>query len=937
MKTISLKYLPGILLLRSDRILWELIVSLTGSNVGPYIKNSDLLRSSGFNTPPLAAGRGSFQMSIHDFRSMQFRQTDIKRAIGLLSNNSENTLDLNYSYDFLRKWFDALFKINGAEIHVLSGQEELISVIYSKVHPYTILAYTMAEQYCCDNYSIDDLFQFVKSTTSLASHQPNPETDFVENHIHIYGAQETGPALMGMLESQHRTADTYYEKTPAQTPHAPEFSLINCDTISVGFLMDLFKLCSLYLLEKCLLSQPMENICLVQRLKYLLWGVKFHEQNVSIPSRYLFRFINRKSKTVELLRSADYFRRSGERNRELFFYCIYLHSIHLISKDNMSKWCAKISLHCINILRSLMVMSQNTGLENFADFYDSKLRRENWNYQDIAANIIHTGTTKVEGKISPKAIEFKSFFYLADALDQEIAKRRQALYPNCGGALLPNKFPLAFGWQTDLSSTRAPRWQYHFVVHFIRKNDTKTAAEFRQSALSKEAPVRFKSFRRELEQDALKIKRFLLGHGYKNVSAFLYNLSLKNRIFFRDYPNWRILAQKKLNLTNLIVGLDVAGKETITPPEVFAPVILFLRSLHKCKSSSEDFLIKSSPKHRQLMLSVHAGEDFSHILTGLRRIDETVHFYQMTSGDRLGHALALGLSPLKWTQKVEEILITQGEHLDDLVWLYHHLVRMSETYPSFLPFLHRYAEEIYIYSQKIYDKPVLPEVLFRAWRMRSNCPIRFFNENYKHYIDQDPMIAAGINFTDWEEQSEINSFLIPSKSKEFFNRYHRDFDVRRKMDEVLRFGFSYSNGTPGPFTIGAKEIELWHALQDYLMSLYSDKGLIIETNPSSNVYISRLENYGDHPIFRFSPPKPYDLEKDGRFNKYGLRNSVMPVCVNTDDPSIFPTTLPNEFNLLKSAAKKYHNCSESEADQWIDALRKHGVKLFLENHQPILI
>ncbi len=54
-----------------------------------------------------------------------------------------------------------------------------------------------------------------------------------------------------------------------------------------------------------------------------------------------------------------------------------------------------------------------------------------------------------------------------------------------------------------------------------------------------------------------------------------------------------------------------------------------------------------------------------------------------------------------------------------------------------------------------------------------------------------------------------------------------------------------------------------HALQDYLLDQYDRQGLLIEANPTSNVYIARLQGYHEHPIFRWSPPDESVLQAGG--------------------------------------------------------------------------
>ncbi|MFM9746177.1 hypothetical protein ACKI2C_52360, partial [Streptomyces brasiliscabiei] len=75
---------------------------------------------------------------------------------------------------------------------------------------------------------------------------------------------------------------------------------------------------------------------------------------------------------------------------------------------------------------------------------------------------------------------------------------------------------------------------------------------------------------------------------------------------------------------------------------------------------------------RKLHLSIHAGEDFSHLLTGLRTIDETIEFCDYESSDRVGHALALGVDVKKWASRQQRSYVPLSSHLDNLVWAYNH-------------------------------------------------------------------------------------------------------------------------------------------------------------------------------------------------------------------------------------------------------------------------
>lgn len=49
-----------------------------------------------------------------------------------------------------------------------------------------------------------------------------------------------------------------------------------------------------------------------------------------------------------------------------------------------------------------------------------------------------------------------------------------------------------------------------------------------------------------------------------------------------------------------------------------------------------------------------AGEDFKHIISGIRSIYEAITFLEMGHGDRLGHCTAIGINPALWLKRTGE-------------------------------------------------------------------------------------------------------------------------------------------------------------------------------------------------------------------------------------------------------------------------------------------
>ena len=113
-------------------------------------------------------------------------------------------------------------------------------------------------------------------------------------------------------------------------------------------------------------------------------------------------------------------------------------------------------------------------------------------------------------------------------------------------------------------------------------------------------------------------------------------------------------------------GIDLCTDEAGVPIWVMAPLMRWVREAGQAAAALlRDRGIESVPP---LRTTVHAGEDFVHLLTGLRRLDEAIRHLGLEEGDRIGHGMALGLDPTTWFGRIGRVVQTREERLLDLVW-----------------------------------------------------------------------------------------------------------------------------------------------------------------------------------------------------------------------------------------------------------------------------
>jgi len=418
-------------------------------------------------------------------------------------------------------------------------------------------------------------------------------------------------------------------------------------------------------------------------------------------------------------------------------------------------------------------------------------------------------------------------------------------------------------------------------------------------------------------------------------------------------------------------GLDVAGNENDLRIEWFAPQLRWLRQGLEFQSS--DLLVRSG-----MHLSIHAGEDYAHPLSGLRHVDETVRFCEMRDGDRLGHALALGVEPQDWAALHGDMVLPVDEHLDNLVWAWHHASLLSPRLPlagQVLPLIERRIRRMQRYGAWLHrsevdsrpratrshadaketreelrywlshpDGRVTPELLFQAWLLRRNCHYQLKN------IGDGPILGAKERCAvpDLARLQQAASHAEEWTPEALYRRRHQQLALGNASPFLVMVRVQHSDGCHAELnrsyeepdeallydSDSPEELCFMNALQDYLLHEYARMGLIIEANPTSNIYIARVEKHSQHPIFRWCPPDESTLAEGSKHNVHGLRSGPIRVLINTDDPGIMPTTLRTEYALLREAAIEL-GIARTAAEDWLERLRRYGVEQFHRHHQPV--
>jgi hypothetical protein len=862
----ELTKIPHITLLRSDKVLHTLIQELIDSH-----KVSD---KRDYN----------IRNSVKDFYPNRYRLDEIELSINQDSLKDSN-IEGDFDFKFLDNIFDEFYDIDGSKIYAKENNLENYVSLITKIMPYHIIGYKLANLIQNHSLNMHDIVPIISKINPLG-YKVDQNKKFAENHIHLKGVGYTPFHLVNLL-SKDTKIDFYKEDFINTLPRINEFSTINNKQYSIAHLIDIAKLSINYIYSTILDGNKYKYDQYISNIQKTIYT----NQPIGIKNNYSIDKISQMTKLYNIFDNSTKHTLLEQlikhyKNRLFDKVClvesILLFMIFETSQDTTTKIAIKIYLQINNILRSYMLMSQNLGLSHFSEFNRSAIRDiEKNNTQNTAQNIIQSGTNYINAKLSTSKNSKK--------IQESISR-----------------FKYAF----DIQS-KDKKFQYNFCLSVVKEKDKSHKIKTGNNL------VQFSKLRTKLKKQAHAIDDFLRNTIYKNQSAYHFHLKQNPKDAFENKEEYK--KQTPYDISKLVVSIDAVGKETHTPPEVFAPFFRYLRRDIRGLTNNIFKGIYQFEHHKNLLITTHAGEDFNHIITGIRRVEESIKFFGMKKGDRLGHALSIGIRPKDWLNSIGELIVTKGEYFDNLVWLVYSLNDISKTYPLIHHYVKKYETQALTLFAQIYPNytGATPQIfdLYKAWELRSICPITYF-ERKKGTVLFDDYSNSVLTDKEYEQHNHYKSAF------EIFELYQRDQNTKKEYEKSYYIDKSQ---------VEQDEINMWECLQDYIINKCAKTGIIIEVNPSSNIFISALTSYQYHPIYRWSPIKLKHLKKGKKFNKYGLRDGKIDICINSDDPSIFATTLQNEFNILQDITKK-QNYTDKQTKEWLEEFRQFGIKIFKESY-----
>ena len=319
----------------------------------------------------------------------------------------------------------------------------------------------------------------------------------------------------------------------------------------------------------------------------------------------------------------------------------------------------------------------------------------------------------------------------------------------------------------------------------------------------------------------------------------------------------------------------------------------------------------------------HVGEDFRHPLSGLRHVSEVMEQFFYKSGDRLGHAIVLGMDVKRWCRENEVVELKVREELENYLWLWGKMMYSGWDAPIQINILEgrilELAADIYDIRQCQNLNNLNVSMLYKAYQLKFDI---HHEEILKEYLHADEKHDAHADekchgHAEWNSGTfcKYSKDACPLSGYSFWNeikllctQYCPVFERRCERVKLI--------------SVSEADVPLLEYIQDKLIDQIEQNGIFIETNPTSNLTIGEIRQMDSHPIFKLNainPMNPINSIEEAASSHHAM------VTINADDPGIFHTDAENEIAYIYHALE-HDGYKKEQILNWIDKVREYGLQ-----------
>jgi hypothetical protein len=318
-------------------------------------------------------------------------------------------------------------------------------------------------------------------------------------------------------------------------------------------------------------------------------------------------------------------------------------------------------------------------------------------------------------------------------------------------------------------------------------------------------------------------------------------------------------------------GIDLCGVEGAQPLWVAAPTLRALR-----RRSQQTAARRTGLRLEPLHLTVHAGEDFRWLTSGVRAVAEPFQWHLIERGDRIGHGIAITLEPERWWEghAGEVMEPTRIDRFLDLAFLATYTdskeYRRSPEQSEWLKI------ELKSSADKIWPKfsadcADIIEIAKKIWDQLGRRITRLLMHDSR-WVGNSALKANGS-----KSQEQADDY------KKWLHSYLWSRSVQEKAHEPIRLKVDDDNNAARTNS-KRNELEMLVEARKCLIREMARWQVCIESCPSSNLVVGSLDAMSAQDFLQKRPTKEQKLGKE-----------TLTWTISTDDPITFSTSLADEY------------------------------------------
>ena len=326
----------------------------------------------------------------------------------------------------------------------------------------------------------------------------------------------------------------------------------------------------------------------------------------------------------------------------------------------------------------------------------------------------------------------------------------------------------------------------------------------------------------------------------------------------------RALRAKPTHL-KMLRGVDICGVEEDQPLWVSADTLRRVRRHSRIVAGGRPAL-----RLEPLRLTVHVGEDFCSLTSGMRAVAEPFQWHLIERGDRIGHGLALTLDPSRWfdRHRGEVLIVKRFDRLLDLA------------------FLAVYAEKQNDRQREWLREQIIDTVTSLGFESESS-----IEPDKKDVVETTKTLWKSLGCRSTRRLLAADKYVGDAPPHErWMHRYLWHRSVQKRAEHEVRIPVPVDDVND----VGEDEKEavenLRHEralLKDAHLTLMREVArwqVCIESNPSSNLVVGSLDAMAAQEFLARRPTQ--DIDEHGE---------TLTWTISTDDPITFSTTLADEY------------------------------------------